>query len=101
MSYSVYLASGVILSSFLYWLGSPSHSKYLLPPGPRKLPIIKNLLDFPLGEQWVSFTKWSDEYSMRFWHFPPLFSGVDPIIFRIRRYPCRGSWQVACHIELL
>ncbi|KXN81678.1 O-methylsterigmatocystin oxidoreductase, partial [Leucoagaricus sp. SymC.cos] len=34
-----------------------------LPPGPRKFPIIKNLLDVPQQEQWMTFARWSGEYN--------------------------------------
>ncbi|KAI0295337.1 CyP450 monooxygenase [Multifurca ochricompacta] len=35
------------------------HQKY--PPGPRRLPLIGNLLDMPSKEGWVTYKKWSDQ----------------------------------------
>ncbi|KAI0259889.1 cytochrome P450 [Gloeopeniophorella convolvens] len=32
------------------------------PPGPKRLPVIGNLLDMPSREEWVVFKKWSDTY---------------------------------------
>ncbi|KAH8980773.1 cytochrome P450 [Lactarius hatsudake] len=32
------------------------------PPGPKRIPIIGNLLDMPSHEEWVTYKKWSDQY---------------------------------------
>jgi len=34
-----------------------------LPPGPKALPLIGNLLDFPIEHSWLTFEKWSKQYS--------------------------------------
>jgi hypothetical protein len=36
-----------------------------LPPGPKRLPILGNLLDFPTELRWLTYNKWSKEYGGR------------------------------------
>jgi hypothetical protein len=33
-----------------------------LPPGPKPLPLIDNLLDLPREKEWLTYRAWNDEY---------------------------------------
>lgn len=35
-----------------------------LPPGPRRLPIIGNALDYPTKTPWVEYAEWSQKYGI-------------------------------------
>ncbi|KAI0259890.1 cytochrome P450 [Gloeopeniophorella convolvens] len=51
------------LSVTFILLGLRAHRRRMpYPPGPKRLPIIGNMLDMPSREEWVVFKKWSDEY---------------------------------------
>jgi len=35
-----------------------------LPPGPKGLPIIGNVFDMPVDQEWLTFAKWGEEYGV-------------------------------------
>ncbi|KAJ7676990.1 cytochrome P450 [Mycena polygramma] len=62
MSLYLYYAAAAALA-ILYLGLSQRKRKLPLPPGPRKLPLIGNLLDMPSDREWETYMKWGHEYN--------------------------------------
>ena len=50
--------------------GLMSKKSIPLPPGPRKLPLLENLLDMPTTHEWFKFAEWGEKWGT----FPPTYS---------------------------
>ena len=58
----------LILLSSRRW----SRHRRRLPPGPKPLPLLGNLLDIPKEQPWVKYKEWAKQYGEWFPHFGPL-----------------------------
>ncbi|TDL15533.1 cytochrome P450 [Rickenella mellea] len=56
------LLVAVILVSFVTSSSSRNPKRLLLPPGPKGLPILGNLLDIPSDHYWLKFDEWIRQY---------------------------------------
>ncbi|KAJ7723504.1 cytochrome P450 [Mycena maculata] len=59
-SASLTVGLGLVLYGLYSWR---NRLKLPLPPGPRKLPLLGNLLDIPSTHPWITYMLWSEEYN--------------------------------------
>ena len=55
---------GTLIVFVVYWMTrNDQRQGQKLPPGPKKYPLIGNLLSMPSTLEWETFAKWGKEYS--------------------------------------
>ncbi|KAJ7231653.1 cytochrome P450 [Mycena rebaudengoi] len=59
---AILCASLAFSAAFYHALSRRNRSTLPLPPGPRKLPLVGNLLDIPADLAWEKYMEWSKEY---------------------------------------
>lgn len=52
----------IVALVFIWGLFRRNRNNAPLPPGPRGLPLIGNLLDMPSDNEWFTFAQWGKEY---------------------------------------
>jgi hypothetical protein len=57
---SAALFAGAVLCFYLF--RRSQRSKLPLPPGPKRLPLIGNLLDIPKNNEWLTFQDWHKQH---------------------------------------
>ncbi|KAE9397655.1 cytochrome P450 [Gymnopus androsaceus JB14] len=64
---------------FLAWhRNRGSTHKLPLPPGPKKLPLLGNILDMPSSFQWIKFSQWAEKFDSDILHLE--VAGVNYIV---------------------
>lgn len=71
MALYVYFAACAAILLAVWARYSQRRSKLPLPPGPKKLPVLGNLLDMPKTFEWETYMKWAQTYSQI--HPPPTY----------------------------
>ncbi|KAF9559108.1 cytochrome P450 [Agrocybe pediades] len=59
---SLFAASACLLLALVLWFRKPKASSASLPPGPKPLPLLGNVLDLTAKELWLPASKWAKQY---------------------------------------
>ncbi|KAJ8487351.1 hypothetical protein ONZ45_g14371 [Pleurotus djamor] len=72
----ILLAVGTLSVAVAWKLSSLRSSGLPLPPGPKKLPLIGNLLDMPKNDEWVTYARWGKQYGSDLIHIQVAGSSI-------------------------
>ncbi|KAF8799105.1 cytochrome P450 [Phlegmacium glaucopus] len=59
-----------------FYFTKNKRSSLPLPPGPKKLPLLGNLLDFPTRSEWLKYAEWAKEFNSNIIHIYALGRNV-------------------------
>lgn len=51
-----------VIGVYLVWLILNNKPHAPLPPGPKKWPLLGNILDMPTSKEWLTFAEWGRTY---------------------------------------
>jgi hypothetical protein len=66
MDKSLSYAAALSAAGLLYVLTGLVKNNGRNPPGPKPLPLVGNMLDFPQDKPWEVFAKWQEQYGKSF-----------------------------------
>lgn len=59
----IFVLLATVVIALLIYARNSNRAALPYPPGPRKLPVLGNLLDFPTSFEWETYARWGKEYS--------------------------------------
>lgn len=63
ISDTVILTGGMAIA-WKIWSSSRKSKLLPLPPGPKGLPVLGNILDIPIEQEWLTYTDWGKKYGV-------------------------------------
>jgi len=93
---SVLALAAVFTVLLVNWLHSSKRSKPSLPPGPKKLPFIGNILSIPSENQWLAFSKLAKELGMSYSYTRMRGNSLILPYVRFRHFSLRYGRQILC-----
>jgi hypothetical protein len=92
--------SGALLVVTLYAIYNARHGDLPYPPGPKRFPIIGNLLDMLSHNGWFTYRKWSDEYGTVQPSCLVVEAHQAELVLRFRDRTCRCRRHTYDHCQL-